>query len=449
MRHSPRIQPRRRGRVLAAGLLAAALALSGCSGDSDSGSDSGQDAAAGYDPNVPVTITWWTGQSADAQALAEKLAKEFHGQHPAITLKVTSGASTTDELLTKLAAGFTSNTYPDISYAYGSWATELGASGRTQDLANWVADPAMAWEEIPEAARATATVDGRVIGVPALVDNLGLIYNTKLFDAAGLPYPTDDWSWDDFRAAAKALTNPAKNIYGTAYSVSGSEDTTWHLWPLLWQKGGRILDDEGMPAFHSDEGVAALEFLRQVAVDDKSMYLDQTDERYGPLFYSGNIGMIISGPWVLYDLKDQNVDYGVTFLPGFDGNHETVSGPDLWVLFDHKDPNRAGASREFIRWLTSKDIDPRWNLANGNLPLRASEQGTAEFSAYVEEYAPGAQKFFDNLANAKQPRPTVTGYVEMSRYVGEAISEVLQGAKETKAALDEAAQRSEPALSGL
>jgi multiple sugar transport system substrate-binding protein len=449
MRRNLRIQPPGRGRILAAGLLAAALAMSGCSGDSGSGPDSGQDAAAGYDPNVRVTIHWWTGQSADAQALAEKLAKEFHGQHPNIAVNATSGASTTDELLTKLAAGFTSNTYPDISYAYGSWGAELGASGKTQDLATWVADPAMAWEEIPQAARATATVDGRVIGVPALVDNLGLIYNPRLFDAAGLSYPTDDWSWDDFRAAAKALTNPAKNIYGTAYSVSGSEDTTWHLWPLLWQKGGKILDEEGMPAFNSAEGVAALEFLRQMAVDDKSMYLDQTDERYGQLFYAGSIGMIISGPWVLYDLEDQNVPYGVTVLPGFDGNHETVSGPDLWVLFDHNDPNRAGASREFIRWLTSKEIDPRWNLANGNLPLRSSEQGTAEFAAYVDAYAPGAQRFFDNLANAKQPRPTVTGYVEMSRYVGEAISEVLQGAKETKAALDEAAQKSEPALSGL
>jgi multiple sugar transport system substrate-binding protein len=156
--------------------------------------------------------------------------------------------------------------------------------------------------------------------------------------------------------------------------------------------------------------------------------------------------MMVSGPWVLYDLKDQNVPYGVTVLPGFNGDHQTVSGPDLWVLFNHDDPNRAGASRDFIRWLTSKDVDPRWNLANGNLPLRTSEKDTPEFAAYVKEYAPGAQKFFDNLANAKQPRPTVTGYVAMSRYVGEAIAKVLQGAQGSKEALDEAARKSAVAL---
>jgi len=428
----------------AALVAAVVLALAGCT--SGTPQDDGKDAAEGYDPNAKVTLTWWTGQSAEAQKILEGLAKEYQALHPNVTLNVSSGAATTDELLTKLSAGFTSGTYPDISYAYGSWATELGRSGRTQDLKDYVAEPAMAWEEIPAAARATATVEGRVIGVPALVDNLGLIYNKKLFDAAGLAHPTDDWSWDDFRAAAKKLTDPSKNIYGTAYSVSGSEDTTWHLWPLLWQKGGRILDDSGGPAFNSEQGVAALEYLRQLAVVDKSMYLDQTDERYAQLFYAGNVGMIISGPWVLYDLKEQKVDYDVSFLPAFDGNHETVSGPDLWVLLDHEDPNRAGAGRDFVRWLTSKEIDPKWNLTFGNLPLRNSEAGTPEFAAYVKEYAPGAQKFFDNLANAKQPRPTVTGYVEMSRYVGEAISKVLQGAAEPKAALDDAAQRAKPAL---
>jgi multiple sugar transport system substrate-binding protein len=431
-------------RLLVATGTASILAVAACT-SSAGAPDNGRDAAEGYDPKAPVTLTWWTGQTADAQALAEKLAEEYRTTHPNVTLNVSAGAAETGELLTKLSAEFTSGNYPDISYAYGTWATELAGSGRTQDLTAFVAEPAMAWEEIPAAARATATVDGRVIGVPAVVDNLGLIYNKKLFDEAGVAYPTDTWTWDDFRSAAKRLTDPSRNIYGTAYSVSGSEDTTWHLWPLLWQRGGRILDGR-KPAFNSDAGVAALEFLRAMAVDDKSMYLDQTTEKYLPLFYGGNVAMVMSGPWTLYDLKENKVDYGVTFLPGFNGDHQTVSGPDLWVLYNHDDPNRAGASRDFVRWLTSKEVDPRWNLEIGNLPIRTSEKDSAEFAEYVGTYAPGAQKFFDNLANAKQPRPTVTGYVEMSRYVGEGVSKALQGAASPKEALDEAARKATPAL---
>ena len=396
-----------------------------------------------------MELTWWTGQSADAEKLLESLAKEFTTAHPNVKLNVSSGASTTDELLQKLSAGFASGTYPDISYAYGSWASALGESGKTLDITKQVADPAVGWSEFPEAARTTASPNGVTLGFPAIVDNLGLFYNPKLFDAAGLAYPNENWTWDDFRAAAKALTNPDKKIYGTAYSVIGSEDTTWHMWPQLWQNGGSILsDDQKSATFNSEAGVAAVEFWRQMAMDDKSVYLDQTEEKYGPLFVSGQIGMIITGPWQLYDLVTAKAPYGVTILPGTNGDHQTVSGPDVWVLMDHQDANKAYWAFEFTKWLTSKEIDVRWNLAQGNLPLRTSEASTPEFAAYVKEY-PGADILFDNLQNAKQARPTVPGYVEMSRYYGEAVSKVLQGAVDTKTALDKAAEQSKPALAGL
>jgi multiple sugar transport system substrate-binding protein len=425
-----------------AAAAAAALFLGACTGGS--GNDNGKDAAAGYDPAAAVTLTWWTGQTTEAETLAEKLAAEYHAAHPNVTIKTSAGAPTTDDLLTKLSAGFAGGSYPDISYAYGNWAGDLGASGKTQDLTSYVAQPSFGWTEIPAAARAVATANGKVIGVPALVDNLALIYNKKLFDAAGLAYPTDSWSWDDFRAAAKKLTDTATDTYGTAYSVSGSEDTTWHLWPLLWQHGGKILDGT-KPAFNSDAGVAALETLRAMAVDDKSMYLDQTDEKYGPLFNSGHVAMMLSGPWSLLDIKTAKISYGVSALPGYNGDHQTVSGPDLWVLFNHDDANRAGASRDFIAWLTSAQTDAKWNLALGNLPLRSTEKSTSEFAAYVKEY-PGGQKFFDNLANAKQARPTVPGYEVMSRNVGDAIAKVLQGAATPRQALDDAAKKSAGAL---
>jgi multiple sugar transport system substrate-binding protein len=85
------------------------------------------------------------------------------------------------------------------------------------------------------------------------------------------------------------------------------------------------------------------------------------------------------------------------------------------------------------------------NLTQGNLPLRASAAATPEFQQYVKDY-PGADVLFDNMKNATKPRPTVSGYVELSRYVGEAISKVLQGAAEPKQALDDAAQKANQAL---
>ena len=74
------------------------------------------------DEAAPVTLTWWTGQQADQHKQLIGLAKEFTEQHPNVTIDVSSGAPTTDGLLQKLAAGFASDNYPDISYAYGSWA---------------------------------------------------------------------------------------------------------------------------------------------------------------------------------------------------------------------------------------------------------------------------------------------------------------------------------------
>ncbi|TQS44115.1 ABC transporter substrate-binding protein [Cryptosporangium phraense] len=430
-----------------AGLAAAvgvALVLSACGGPDN---DNARDAAKGYDPDAKVTITWWTGQQEpQMEKAAENLAAEYQRKHKNVTIKTSAGAQVTDDLLPKLTSSFNNGSYPDVSYAFGSWAGQLAATGKTQDLADFVRDPEFDFQDFPKAAQETATVNGVVIGIPALVDNIGLIYNKALFKEAGVALPNKRWSWEQFRIAAKKLTDEEKGVYGTAYSISGSEDTTWHLWPLLWQHGGLILNGK-KPAFNNEAGVAALETLRQMAVDDKSMFLDQTDEKYPQMFANGKIGMMMSGPWELLGLSDTNIDYGVTQLPGYNGDHQTVSGPDLWVLFNHDNANRAGASRDFIKWLTSKDVDAKFNLAIGNLPLRGVEQTTMQFAAYAQEY-PGGREFFNNLENARQARPTVPGYAEMSKYVGAAIAKVLKGQAKPQQALDDAAVKSAPALEG-
>jgi multiple sugar transport system substrate-binding protein len=432
-----RMPRRTRHLPLVATLGAAGMLLAACS--------SGPAVPTSLDPDADVTITWWTGQADEGQALLEELAAEFEDLHPNVTVEVSSGAPSTDDLLQKMSASFAAGTYPDVSYAYGSWASELEATGKTQDITDQVAE--IGWDEFSEAARSTAQPTGdKTIGIPALVDNVSLIYNTTVFDAAGVAYPTDDWTWDDFRAAAKALTDPSTNTYGYGYSVSGTEDTTWQFWPHLWQNGGEILSEDGTTAtFDSPAGVEALTFLRDMAVEDQSVYLDQTDTKYTQLFANDLIGMVTSGPWTLYDLQTAGTSYGVAQLPGTDGNHETVSGPDLWVLLDHGDPNRAYWSFELISWLTETDQDLRWNVAYGNLPLRSSEMATPEFAAQVQAM-PGLDVMAQNSANAVHVRPTVAGYTGLSEAIAHAIGAVMQGQGDPAEALHDAAAEATDAL---
>ncbi len=428
-----------------AGAVALATSLFAMAGCGSNGTP--PSSAAAVDTTAPVTLTWWTGQSDEAEKILEGMAAEFHQLHPNVTIDTSAGASSTEELLQKLSAGFASGTYPNISYAFGSWASELESSGKTQDITGLVADPAVKWDEFPSAARGTVRPTGaKTIGFPALVDNLSLIYNKTVFDTYGVAYPTENWTWDDFRAAAKKMTDPSKQTYGYAYSVSGSEETTWQFWPHLWQNGGKILSDDGTKsAFASPEGEKSLEFLRAMAQDDKSVYLDQTDTKFAQLFANNRIGMMTYGPWGLYDLNTAKTKYGVTILPGTNGDHQTVSGPDIWALLDTGDAAENHWSFEFLKWLTDPAQDLRWNVKYGNLPLRASEQDSPEFKAQVKAL-PGLDVMAANSANAKTPRPTVQGYVGLSESIASAISHVLQGDGTPAEALADAAKKADQAL---
>ena len=85
-------------------------------------------------------------------------------------------------------------------------------------------------------------------------------YNKGLFDAAGVAYPTADWTWDSFMDTAKSLTTD-----------SDSDGTTdqWGVvatdWPpaqmFIWQAGGDVIsDDLATSPIDSPEAVEGMNF---------------------------------------------------------------------------------------------------------------------------------------------------------------------------------------------
>ncbi|MGV9379606.1 ABC transporter substrate-binding protein [Nonomuraea sp. NPDC003707] len=412
-----------------------ALAVTGCSGGR-------QEQAAGG----PVEITIWHGQEDNSAKSIEKLVARFNQSHPDVKVKTESGGATADGMLPKLTAALASDAYPDIAYLYGSWAPNIARNPKTADLTEVVKDPAINWQDFWAGERESVTVNGKVIAFPAVVDNMVVLYNRKLLAKAGVEAPGPDWTWDDFRAKAKQVTSAKDGVFGATWPISGGEEAVWGLWPMLWQAGGDILTpDHKKAAFNSAAGQQALGRLRDMAVVDKSVYLDSSPAEKGQkLFESGRLGMFMTGPWVLPDLQAAKVDYGVAQLPGTDGNHETISGPDNWVVFEH-DERRVKAAATFLAWLTAAEQQLEWMGDTGSLPIRESITKLPGYKDYVAKY-PGIEVISANLANAKRVRPPTTRYPRVSAFVAEAIAQALLGKSDAKTALDQAAGKADAAL---
>jgi len=417
-------------------LLVSLCLLAACTGGSD---DGGSPSA---EPSGPVTLTFWHGYTDVEADSLNALLDEWNADHPDIQVKPLFVNN--DKALQKLTVALQGGEPPDITYQYGSSLASVAAAPGLVDLTDWVQTPDVDWEDFIPGAREAATVDGKVLGIPALVDNLALVYNKDLFDQAGLDYPTPDWTWDDLRAAAKALTDPAEKRFGFAYPMDASEDSVWHWDPLLWQKGGSILTEDGSKAaFNSPEGVEALELFAGMAVDDRSVYLDIQNSAYTSLFNNGRIGMLETGPWDLASFPD--VDYGVEILPGFDGDHQTIAGPDMWCVFDNGGGKKE-AALEFLQWLTAAEQVQKEDLATGHLPIRLSVADDEAFVGQMAEALPGVDVFAENLQNVEQARPVLDAYPQISEAMGTAIVSAMLGESEPKAALDKAAQESNDAL---
>lgn len=102
--------------------------------------------------------------------------------------------------------------------------------------------------------------------------------------------------------AAYQLTDPSKGQYGWLIPADSSEDTVWHYIPMLWEAGGDDADSRQHTPRRvqlREAGVRALTALRDMAVTDKSLYLDTTNENGPKLMNSGKVAMLVTGPWDL------------------------------------------------------------------------------------------------------------------------------------------------------
>ncbi|QUQ65559.1 ABC transporter substrate-binding protein [Kutzneria sp. CA-103260] len=414
------------------GITALAGVVAGCGGPDD-----------GVGPDGRVTIELWHGQNDSGRKVIEALIADFQRGHPDIVVD-TSGGALADGLLEKVMTALASGSHPDIAYIFGADLPSVARSPQVVDMTDEVRSWSVPWTDYWQPARDAVTVNGRVRAVPAVVDTLAVVCNKTLFDQAGLPLPKPGWSWSDFLATAKKLTDPAGGVFGTGWPGTGDEDTVWRLWPMVWDLGGQIIDADGTGIGFRQEGERALGVVRRLATD-KSVYIDPKagSEQLYQVFESGRMGMVMTGPWQLPDIIQSGVDYHVAPLPTFGGKPVTISGPDTWTLFDNG-PARVRAARTFVRWLTDPAQDVRWDVAAGSLPLSKDAENRKEWHDNAAQ-TEGLSVFVDALTSARV-RPAHPAYPQVSQAVGTAIVSMLLNRSTPAQAMRACADEADAAL---
>ncbi|MFF5563166.1 ABC transporter substrate-binding protein [Streptomyces sp. NPDC012623] len=422
----------RRGTGLALG-AAATAALPGCGTAADDG--------VGADGTVTVEL--WHGQTGTGRKAIEALTTEFNRTHPGIRVD-SGGGVLADAMLQKITAALASGSFPDVAYVFGSDLASVARSPSVVDLTDTLRSGGVPWKDFWRPAREAVTLNGQVRAAPALLDSLAVICNKKLFRDAGLPLPEPGWTWDEFVATARKLTDRARGTFGTGWPGVGDEDTVWRLWPMVWDLGGEVVSEDGQHIGFAETGVRALETVASLA-KDKSVYIDPKagSEQMYQVFLSGRMGMVLTGPWQLPDVHQAKIDYHVVPLPSYSGKPLTISGPDTWTVFDNG-PARVRAARTFVTWLSQPAQDIHWDVQAGSLPLSRTTQALPAWRK--QEADTDGLKVFTQALDTARVRPVHPAYPQISQALGQAIAAVLLGRSTPVKALRTCADEANAAL---
>jgi multiple sugar transport system substrate-binding protein len=262
------------------------------------------------------------------------------------------------------------------------------------------------------------SVEGKLYLVPVAWNNMMIYYNTKVFSEAGIPRPSNDWTWDDFLSTAKRLTSgegPAKKFgFGIPYFNFG-------LTPFWYSNETAVLKDDlkqsnlGDPKF-----LEAVKFIHGLARENGvSPDPANTDPNaVFQLFAAGKIAMTGGGHWPMQFFKANNfTDFDVVPWPK-NKAQKTVFGADGWGISTKT--RQRGIAWEMVKELAAVESQQQAAGLGVAIPARRLVAESKEFLAQPAH----AALFYESLRYAA-PVQAPANYPEVERVLMQHLSQVM------------------------
>jgi len=368
-----------RRRTAAAAVAAAlVLPLAACSGSSGSGSGS---------TDSTTELTMWTraASSVPGQAFVDG----YNATHPT---KVKLTVLPNDSYQTKVATAAGSHSLPDLVSSDVIYMPNYTTKNLFTDITDRV--NALPFKDtLAPSHIKLSTVDGKIYGVPHIVDGSAMIYNKDLFTKAGLDPASPPRSYQQVVEAAKKITALGGGVSGFFFAGNCPGCLAYTTMPSVWGSGGTVMDDKGTKSTLDTPQVKdMLDMYRQIWVDQSAPQAsrNETGATWGNAFESGKIGMAPLGSGFVQALdKVSGLQYGVAPMPTKDG-----SGPSTFVGGDvigiAAGSKNVDAAWDFIKYTLSDQAQADVLGKSGAIPVRtdlaaaASNPATKAIAALIK-----------------------------------------------------------------
>lgn len=284
-----------------------AFSMSACGGGSQGNSGNSAQGSAG---GSSVTVAIW--DNAQLPGLKEIMGDFTKESGISVDIQVVPW----DQYWTLLEAGAQGGDMPDVFWMHSNYSQKFMSNDILLDLTDRIAGSEVInldnyYKDITELYQ----LDGKTYAIPKDYDTIGLWYNKEMFDAAGISYPDETWTWETMAEAAEKLTNKEKGQYGFASPAANNQDGYYNL---IYTMGGSILnEDKTKSNWDSPETIAAMQWWMDNLVT-KSMPTQEVmaESAADVLLSSGKAAMIMQGSWMVAAFKgneytDEHCDVAV------------------------------------------------------------------------------------------------------------------------------------------
>lgn len=375
-----------------------------------------------------VVRQWEYSADPNAIAVSQKMVEDFNAQSDTIEIRLE--LIPRDVVRQKLMAAIEAGTPPDLVRFDLPWTPEFASAGKLEDLTDLV-NAWNAWGEIDDfypARLETVKYDGNWFGIPSNSNNLALVYNKALIDAAGITEPPK--TWEELKEYAQKLTvtkGGTIDVAGLVFGGKKNETIPFHFLPWLWQAGGEVSE------INSEAGIKALMEWQSYIADGiiPEGMLSWGNSELRQQFEAGKAAMMINGSGHVAAVASNapDLEYGIWLLP-CDSKCASVIGGEDWVI--PKGAHSRDAAWEVLKYYSSPDVHEWWCTNTNTLPSRISV-GQSEFFS-----SDPALKVYVEQNEFALPRPVTPAYAQISEIIQVAVQSVLTGQATAQEALDQA-----------